>query len=545
MGTSGNSGTKGERIGQRGRLNGSILAAGLLVVAGVAMAAPAGAAPPPAPTTTTATATAKSDAQAAAGGGPHTVALPDADAHGPVFRIIAAYGGGILYSTGDNAVFALGVHGASKTVPQPLPLTATYGMAPVEIDGILYIADTRLWRTDGTVAGTRQVVEHPDLFTDMVAFRGKLFFVANFPRGGGLHAIYRSDGTAAGTARLPGLPAWFDVGDLTPAGSQLYFVGCEAGPAGSYALWVTDGTGAGTRRLTSTQAYSDDFAEIVPAAGRVYFTLQRELWQTDGTAAGTMAAFPAAAGTAGAAAARGAAGTSAALAASMAASVPSAASSSTASAPAAPQATPVERSSPWAIHGDPSDLFAFGDSLLFFAGTGRGRQRGLFRSDGTAAGTTLLGMVAPLQVRQAPRIPPAFTAPGGALLFAAHDDAHGTELWRTDGSVAGTALVLDIARGARSADPVGLVAARGLVFFAAGEPLHGTELWQSDGTAAGTRLVQDIQPGPGSSRPDSLTVAGDHLYWTADDGVHGRRLWALPLPTAGPTTTASRPPTRP
>jgi ELWxxDGT repeat protein len=78
--------------------------------------------------------------------------------------------------------------------------------------------------------------------------------------------------------------------------------------------------------------------------------------------------------------------------------------------------------------------------------------------------------------------------------------------------------------------------------------VHGLELWRSDGTAAGTVLMQDIVPGTGSSSPRHFSVSGDHLFFTANDTVHGRELWAVSLADLGcddciePTPTPRRSP---
>jgi ELWxxDGT repeat protein len=52
----------------------------------------------------------------------------------------------------------------------------------------------------------------------------------------------------------------------------------------------------------------------------------------------------------------------------------------------------------------------------------------------------------------------------------------------------------------------------------------GFELWRSDGTTAGTWMVEDIWPGDESSYPTNLTAAGDDLFFmAANEG--GRGLW--------------------
>ena len=63
-----------------------------------------------------------------------------------------------------------------------------------------------------------------------------------------------------------------------------------------------------------------------------------------------------------------------------------------------------------------------------------------------------------------------------------------------------------------------------VLYFAAYEHPHGYELWRSDGTEAGTALVKDIWPGTQGALLN-LTDVGDTLYFTADDGTHGYELW--------------------
>lgn len=124
------------------------------------------------------------------------------------------------------------------------------------------------------------------------------------------------------------------------------------------------------------------------------------------------------------------------------------------------------------------------------------------------------------------------------LYFVASDDATGAELWTMDGPDAGPRRVMDVRPGPSSSmdrtEP-GLMAAApgGGVYFSA-STASGTELWRSDGTGAGTVQVSDLLPGAGSSLPRELTVAGGQLFFTANDGVHGQEPWRLPGLGASP-----------
>jgi ELWxxDGT repeat protein len=87
---------------------------------------------------------------------------------------------------------------------------------------------------------------------------------------------------------------------------------------------------------------------------------------------------------------------------------------------------------------------------------------------------------------------------GRRVVFRADaDDGKGSEVYRTDGTAAGTGLLLDINPG-----PDGSSASfewrvlDGVGYFTASDGTHGDELWRTNGTRAGTRMVVDIAPGP-------------------------------------------------
>src|SRR3984957_5673602 len=87
-----------------------------------------------------------------------------------------------------------------------------------------------------------------------------------------------------------------------------------------------------------------------------------------------------------------------------------------------------------------------------------------------------------------------------------------------------------------NSDPSGGLTLGGYVYFAATDGPNGTtgrELWRTDGTAAGTTLVKDINPGAADSSPVLLAVAGTNLYFMANDGVHGTELWKSDGTSAG------------
>jgi len=123
--------------------------------------------------------------------------------------------------------------------------------------------------------------------------------------------------------------------------------------------------------------------------------------------------------------------------------------------------------------------------LLYFFVVGTGDPRGpsaeLWRSDGTALGT--------VRLRSIPLASAGWVARFGDRLYYQVSRGSQSELWVTDGTDAGTQLLLDNR-------PIYDITwtERRMWFASDGEPGYG--LWVSDGTAAGTRRVRSFNDGP-------------------------------------------------
>lgn len=105
----------------------------------------------------------------------------------------------------------------------------------------------------------------------------------------------------------------------------------------------------------------------------------------------------------------------------------------------------------------------------------------------------------------------------GTLLFCASDGVVGTELWKSDGTAAGTVLVRNIntTTPTESSFPSQLMNVNGTLYFRADDGVSGVELWKSDGTTAGTTMVKDINTvGTSSSGPggSGMVEAGGTLF---------------------------------
>lgn len=160
---------------------------------------------------------------------------------------------------------------------------------------------------------------------------------------------------------------------------------------------------------------------------------------------------------------------------------------------------------------------------------------GIHKSDGTAAGTVgfgNIGATSPLVVS------------GTNMYFTTYVANVGNELWKTDGTVAGTVMVKDICPGSVDGQITQMTDVNGILFFMANNGVNGNELWKSDGTAAGTVMVKDITAGGIYSHSilNYLTNVNGILYFTKGnyelwktDGTDAGTVLVRPSSSISPT----------
>jgi ELWxxDGT repeat protein len=422
----------------------------------------------------------------------------------------------------------------------------------IEFGGTLYFASGSLWKSDGTTAGTVPVqdpVPGPvaQNISKLTNANGTLYFV-DYDYDSSSTELWKSDGTSAGTVQVATVPSyWASLFELTAVGTRLFF---WTTPDYWYAeLWTSDGTSAGTVPLlllgqlvdaedpttTSFSLTSFGGGLFSSTSGDVYSD-DTELWKSDGTPSGTVRVKDIQPGPAG--------------------SDPQALANVDGElwfSAAGPTGRQLWRSDGSEAGTTPitsfastkdSDLTSFTDlnGLLMFHPLGAEREP--WRSDGTAAGTRMVKDIRPGDSSLGSFFTSSvrFVPMNGSVFFPAWDGVTGTELWKSDGTEAGTVLVKDIRPPTASApqagsDPQALTNAGGTLFFHANDGVSGVELWKSDGTAAGTALVKDILPGSGTSLPSQFTSTFAHVngtvFFSASDGSSGFEPWKSDGTTAG------------
>ncbi len=373
--------------------------------------------------------------------------------------------------------------------------TRDYSAYTRSVGPLLYFAasqvgdqfEARLWRTDGSGAGTVQV--HPEIELEdfrsnprLSASLGDLLLFSGGPvTGPGGFQLYRSDGSQAGTTLVRAIdptgssfPHWFTTLD-----DQVYFTAFT--PDLGRELYRTDGTFAGTVLVRDIRpgSFSSAPQHLTVHEGLLYFSAigddeGRELWRSDGSSAGTVRVADLDPGLTG--------------------SVPN------------------------ALHSAPSGLY--------FSARHPVRGVELWRSDGTAEGTRVLVDAAaglddglPEQIWNEPVEPPTVQF-NPFLVFL--DDRTRLPFNPTASADTRAAFYRVTTEFVTTAD--------GRIVFRGCSRQKGCQLWISDGSRMGTYRLTDMGPAPGGASPGYLTVVGDRVYFAATDELSQRELWRLTLP---------------
>ncbi|MES1241623.1 MAG: hypothetical protein ABUT39_08380 [Acidobacteriota bacterium] len=118
--------------------------------------------------------------------------------------------------------------------------------------------------------------------------------------------------------------------------------------------------------------------------------------------------------------------------------------------------------------------------------------------------------------------PSSFVALGSAAVFAALESRTGNELWRSDGTAAGTWRLTDIFSGDRSSNPVPVASTGRQVFFTAEQSFEiPRSLWVTDGTPGGVLHLAAVNVREGGA----LWVPARETLYFVGSGESGAELW--------------------
>lgn len=312
----------------------------------------------------------------------------------------------------------------------------------------------KLWRTDGTEAGTILVKDiDPTNYTSYnpggyFEFNNNIYFNAGTTTTG--QELWKSDGTEAGTTIVkdirPGVASGHtNYGVYAILNNELYFY---ASDGVQYGLWKTDGSDAGTVFVKECLWIS----EISTINNIVYFSAYdigansgntlygEELWRSDGTPSGTY------------------------------------------------MLKDINIGQDGSKHNN-YQFKAINSTIVFSATDGINGVE-LWKTDGTEAGTVLLKNINPDVINAQIGLSSAKVL-NGFLYFSANNGTTGGELWKTDGTEAGTTLVADLYAGADGSSPFDFTVFNGNIFFRAESESAGVELWSC--VAATPSSLADVE----------------------------------------------------
>ncbi|WP_221393417.1 ELWxxDGT repeat protein [Dyadobacter sp. NIV53] len=428
-----------------------------------------------------------------------------------------------------------------------------------EYNGAVYFSaydgtTENLWKTDGTVAGTVKLKSFPSQPFgstgpyDFYQFNGLMYFLVQTGSGSNVtYQLWKSNGTSAGTVPGPLFSSSFKpvavngymyfsdgknfkrtdgntitivkggfatIGNPVLVGSTIYF---SAGPQyPDIELWKSDGTNVGTVRVKDIYPGANQGSEpqlLTNINGTLFFTARtsaggHDLWKSNGTDAGTVLIRdidPAGEVEFGR---MFAVGTQAVFLTGYESDQTLWKSNGTSAGTQKVVDYPV------------SNAIGIGKSVFFNGVSNLGSQ--LYKSDLTAGAQRITDLFPPGSN------PDGFTDFNGTRYMAADNGINGRELWKTDGTTAGTVLIKDVAPGLASSNPEQLTKVNGNLFFVA----NGGEIWKTNGSNSGTVLVKSVVS-DASDHIEGLIDVNGTLYFGVVSSDGALRLWKSDGTTAG------------
>ena len=174
----------------------------------------------------------------------------------------------------------------------------------------------------------------------------------------------------------------------------------------------------------------------------------------------------------------------------------------------------------------PREMVRSGGLVYFTALSGAGWE--LWRTDGTAAGTFLVNDVNPFSSSN----PGSLTPLNGRLVYATRHGFNTDGLWATDGTDAGSVMLSDrptsLLESARGAAELG-----GSLLYTRQDDATNVSLWKTDGTAAGTVQVAALGAVAKVWASSFVTVGGQVMFNVLPAGGEGLELWRSDGTAAG------------
>ncbi|MBD0255604.1 MAG: hypothetical protein ICV83_07780 [Cytophagales bacterium] len=373
---------------------------------------------------------------------------------------------------------------------------------------LYFAANGGLYKSDGTGPGTTLVKSFSVAPTGMIPVNGSLYFAAGEAATG--VELWKSNGTAAGTVLVkdinPGTVS-SSPGSLANLNGTVLFAATDA--THGRELWKSNGTSAGTTLVADIfpgTSPDPDFpgpnssqpGELTSFDGKVYFAAYnadfgREPWASDGTPEGTQL-----------------------LEDLLYVTEPDNIVSSV-----------------------PRQFVVVNDGLYFVAYVEVTGVEKIFRIGAGSSTPIVVGGASPIRYYAGAEVtdlePINGTLYYGTYSFTPSAGAS-IGLRRLDGSSD------QFIRSFRTDEGYGdgaigeFTNVNGTLYFTADDGRTGVEVWRSNGTAEGTAVLPEVNPGPGGASPTNLFGIGKVLYFTSTYGTGTPALWKYDLTTT-PTTT--------